>query len=182
MGWLFIVGCHFLGPRQIEALAGRARGVWLRSFMHLLAPRIWVKESGVREHQLQHLFSFRQSSRKDEDGPSSHDVLETSRSPDHTLDPSGPQRASSRVPFPCRLNGKVHQAIEGKLWVEMNGDKASTQMQSYAVYYPGVTEGRAGPQPHPQLPAPGGQLFRVERKAVLFYGHLFGNNFFVAAQ
>lgn len=65
----FSVGCNFLGPRQIEALGGSVGAAWLRGFTFLPVPLHRARESGVREHLLQHFFSFLGSSREDEDGP-----------------------------------------------------------------------------------------------------------------
>lgn len=54
---------------------------------------------------------------------------------------------------PCPLNRKTHQAIEGKLWVEMNGDKSSTLMQSYAVLLRS-NRGQSRTPAAPQSPCP----------------------------
>lgn len=92
----FGVRCNFLGPRQIEALGGCAGGVWLRGFTLLLVPIHWVRELGVRDHQLQHLFTFLGAAERMRMVPRSHDALETSGAPDRTQDASGSQGASSR--------------------------------------------------------------------------------------
>lgn len=92
----FGVRCNFLGPRQIEALGDCAGGVWLRGFTLLLVPIHWVRELGVRDHQLQHLFAFLGAAEGMRMVPRSHGALETSGAPDRTQDASGPQGESSR--------------------------------------------------------------------------------------
>lgn len=127
----FSVRCNFLGPSQTEALWGSAGGVWLRGFKLLLVPLHCARESGVREHQLQHLFSFLWSSREDEDGPQEPRCLGDKRSSQWHSRSQWSSEGIFQGPRP--LNRKIQQAIEGKLWVKMNGDKSSTLIQGYAV-------------------------------------------------